>query len=198
MTMQTETPAPSTPRTSRNGIWARIVEACRTRHGMSAAELSQMLGKPTPDVSASLVQMINLGHIHRVGSWGSRRYFSDKAQADAYEAERAATLAAKLAEEAARKVQRAQKGEPKKREVADWNEKRRDPVSVKPPRVLPRDLPEVIPPHVTVTVCPSGTDTRYAPDPSIAGRGVISQDYWERRLGQVQVPASDVDRCSPR
>jgi len=40
----------------------------------------------------------------------------------------------------------------------------------------------IIPAHVKIQICPSGRDTRFLVDQSVAGRGVISQDFYERRL----------------
>lgn len=49
--------------------------------------------------------------------------------------------------------------------------------------VLDHDQPAVIPSDVKVTICPGWRGSRYAADPGIAGRGVISQDWREGRGG---------------
>lgn len=46
--------------------------------------------------------------------------------------------------------------------------------------------PAGIPKGVKFTRCPSGMDFRFTADPSIAGRGVISADWLERRLSEAQ------------
>jgi hypothetical protein len=46
--------------------------------------------------------------------------------------------------------------------------------------------PAFVPPHVKPTICPSGRDHRFSADPSLAGRGVISADWRERRLQETQ------------
>jgi hypothetical protein len=75
-------------------------------------------------------------------------------------------------------------------------ERRAQRAAGKPEPVLPRVAPHgprthmpkamreaeaVITPQTRFIVCPSGRDTRYEADPSIAGRGVISSDYFQRR-----------------
>lgn len=47
--------------------------------------------------------------------------------------------------------------------------------------MLDPSAPAIVPPGVKWTRCPGGLDTRYTPDPAIAGRGVISEDWMERR-----------------
>ena len=50
------------------------------------------------------------------------------------------------------------------------------------PARLPGDAQVIVPPHVKVQICPCGLDTRYTPDPRVAGRGAITQDWRARRL----------------
>lgn len=51
---------------------------------------------------------------------------------------------------------------------------------------LDPDAPAIVPPGVKRTVCPSGRDHRFTADPLLAGRGVISGDWRERRLQEAQ------------
>lgn len=52
------------------------------------------------------------------------------------------------------------------------------------PARLPDDAQVIVPPHVKVQICPCGRDTRYTPDPRVAGRGAITQDWRARRLAE--------------
>lgn len=51
---------------------------------------------------------------------------------------------------------------------------------------LDPEAPVVVPPGVTVQVIPAGYDHRFTADPALAGRGVISRDWRERRLQESQ------------
>lgn len=51
---------------------------------------------------------------------------------------------------------------------------------------LDPSAPALVPPGVKLTVCPSGRDHRFTADPHLAGRGVISNDWRERRMQEVQ------------
>jgi hypothetical protein len=51
---------------------------------------------------------------------------------------------------------------------------------------LDPDAPAIVPPHVKPTICPSGRDHRFTADPSLAGRGVITSDWRERRLQEAR------------
>jgi hypothetical protein len=52
------------------------------------------------------------------------------------------------------------------------------------------DAPVIVPPGLQVTICPSGRDTRYTPDPAIAGHGQITRDWIDRRLAEAQGAAA--------
>lgn len=54
----------------------------------------------------------------------------------------------------------------------------------KKPQKLEATAEVIVPAHVRVQVCPCGMDTRFTPDPSVAGRGAITQDWRERRLAE--------------
>jgi len=46
--------------------------------------------------------------------------------------------------------------------------------------------PAIVPDNVRIVQGPAFRDTRYAADPSIAGRGQITRDWQERRLADAQ------------
>lgn len=51
---------------------------------------------------------------------------------------------------------------------------------------LDPDAPAINHGQVQVQICPAGRDHRFTADPLIAGRGVISSDWRERRLQEAQ------------
>lgn len=56
-----------------------------------------------------------------------------------------------------------------------------------PPRriSLAADAPVIERDGVRVTLCPSNRDTRYTPDPAVAGRGEITRDWRARRAAEM-------------
>jgi hypothetical protein len=175
-----------------------IVAACNVPNGMTAPELAAATGCTPKTINRRVCNLITWGHLFKAGALMKYRYFTtlDAAQqwdldnTDAIEAaiewsaktpnERKRLRAARDKQKATRKVRAA-----RLRVVAE-KESVPAPVTVKSTSsARPARMPgePVITPQTKITVAPAGLDYRYAVDPSIAGRGVISQDYFERRRG---------------
>jgi DNA-binding HxlR family transcriptional regulator len=158
----------------------RIVEACQ--NGARPRDIAKATGYKSQSVSEYLRTLVAQGRVRREGEIPFCVYYATGKPA----------LKPVLTPEqwAARKLEQ-RRAYDKKRNA----ERRAQRAAGKPEPVLPRvshaprahmpaamrQAEPVITKQTRFIVCPSGRDTRYEADPSIAGRGAISQDWMRRQ-----------------
>jgi DNA-binding CsgD family transcriptional regulator len=155
--------------TIHDGTCERIVQACA--EGKTRKELMALFGMTGNKVSNALKTLVGNGRLSKDGHWccrftatgvPSKRPRRTPEERKAHEAER-------------RRLKAAEKA-PK---VPAWSTPKGVPLT----KAKRADIEPTIPPHVKVQYIPHGEDYRFKVDPSIAGRGQISQDYFARRQG---------------
>jgi hypothetical protein len=154
---------------------SKIIVACDSAKGMSHSELLAHMRMSNGGLGNHLVHLVASGRLHQGGPLHCRgsRYFAEAAQAAAYS-------------EALAKSREPKPKQPKPDRYAVVRPRASMDAPVYVPTASKRgpafaNAPIVIPPHVRVQTLPGCRVERFQADPSIAGRGVISQDYFARR-----------------
>jgi hypothetical protein len=174
----------------------RILEACTDPLGMGRADLSTTLEKRYSIISASLDWLMSRGRIHRAGVYRHYRFFTSKADADAWD------LLAEADYIAIRQAARVKILADKARRE---REKRASTMKVYKPRAkaAPKPAPHqhfvirqervaepaqpatvIWPDSVKVQKIPTPKDTRFTFEPKPGWRGAITSDLIDRRMSE--------------
>jgi DNA-binding HxlR family transcriptional regulator len=156
----------------------QIVQACQ--NGARPRDISAATGYKSQSVSEYLRTLVAQGRVRREGEIPFCVYYAT--------GKPSAKLVLTPEQWKARKLEQRRANDKKRR--AELRARRAKPEPVLPRAPLPprahmpkamREAEPVITKQTRFIVCPSGRDTRYEADPSIAGRGAISQDWMRRQ-----------------
>jgi hypothetical protein len=153
-----------------DGTSERIVQVCA--EGKTRQEIMAILGLPGHKVSNTLKALVSNGRLVKEEHRGGR--FT----ATGVPSKRKPKMTPEERKE--RKAELRRINAPQKAAKAPaWSTPKGAPLT----KAKRADIEPTIPPHVKVQYIPHGEDYRFKVDPSIAGRGQISQDYFARRQG---------------
>jgi transposase-like protein len=163
----------------RTGQSERIVALCEG-DGATTADICRATGGRPNTISAAVAVLVQQGRLVRTGGWPSR-YIATGVPSP---------KRPKLSDEELQRRRRERKKLENERAKARNAAAKAALTSGAKPVTLgvthEKPKPAANYAGVKVTVCPHGIDYRFTADPSIAGRGVITQDWKNRRLMEAQ------------
>lgn len=178
-------------------LTARILKACQVAAGLSLSELATATNDSADNCNTIAGILVRSGRLYQSGVVRYFRYFTNKADADAWDLVAEDDRKARMKESARlkrqRKAERARTGKPVGRpplpKVEKPPKKKRVELvlqrseSVKP---APKAATVTWPENVKVTIAPQHKDSRYSFEPPPGWKGQITRDWMESRLQAAQ------------